>query len=220
MLLDTLLSTIAPHECLNCSAEGKLLCISCTKLLDSVPEACYRCRKLSDGGKTCKSCRSSSDLFIVRAATIYKGLAKELVWQLKFQGTQAAAREIADQLVTFIPRSSEVILVPVPTATSRIRRRGYDQATLIARSLAAKTGMHYSPVLRRSGQHHQLGSSRTQRVTQLQSAYRCIRPKEVASKHIILIDDVLTTGATLEAAARTIKAAGAKRVSGVVYARA
>jgi hypothetical protein len=115
MLLDTLLSTIAPHECLNCSAEGKLLCISCTKLLDSVPEACYRCRKLSDGGKTCKSCRSSSDLFIVRAATIYKGLAKELVWQLKFQGTQAAAREIADQLVTFIPRT------PVLTTRKGVR---------------------------------------------------------------------------------------------------
>jgi ComF family protein len=220
MLLDTILSTIAPHECLNCNAEGKLLCDSCTRLLDSVPEACYRCRKLSDGGKTCKSCRSSSDLFIVRAATVYEGLAKELVWQLKFQGAQAAAREIADQMTYLIPHAPEVLLVPVPTATSRIRRRGYDQATLIAKALAVKTGARYVPALRRSGQHHQLGSSRTQRVTQLQHAYRCIRPKEVAGKHIILIDDVLTTGATLEAAARTIKATGAKRVSAVVYARA
>lgn len=220
MLLDTLLSTIAPHECLNCSAEGKLLCDACTKLLDPIPEACYRCRKLSSGAKTCKSCRASSELYIVRAATIYKGLAKDLVWQLKFQGAQAAAREIADQMTHLIPRSSEVVLVPVPTATSRIRRRGYDQATLIARALATKTGTKYSPALRRSGQHHQLGSSRTQRVTQLQQAYRCVRPKEVMGKHVILVDDVLTTGATLEAAARTMKAAGAKHASGIVYARA
>jgi ComF family protein len=220
MLIDTLLSTIAPHECLNCSAEGKLLCDSCVRLLDAVPEACYRCRKLSSNGKTCKSCRASTDLYIVRAATIYKGLAKELVWQLKFQGAQAAAREIATQMAVYVPGSPEVVLIPVPTATSRIRRRGYDQATLIARILAAETGTQYCPALRRSGQHHQLGSSRTRRVTQLQDAYRCVRPKEVAGKHVILIDDVLTTGATLEAAARIIKAAGAKRVSGIVYARA
>ncbi len=219
MLLDTLLSTIAPHECLSCGSEGRLLCARCIPLLTPVPAACYRCRRLSDDGRTCKSCRSSSDLYIVRAATVYDGLAKDLLWQLKFQGAQAAAREIADQLIVLIPRGEEFVLVPVPTATSRIRRRGYDQATLIARSLANSTGAHYSSALRRSGQHHQLGSSRSQRVTQLQDAYRCANPKQIIGKHVILVDDVLTTGATLEAAAKVAKIAGAKRVSAVVYAR-
>jgi ComF family protein len=181
---------------------------------------CYRCRKLSPDGRTCKPCRSSSDLFIVRAATFYKGLAKNLVWQLKFQGAQAAAREIAEQLFRFLPQGEDFVIVPVPTATSRIRRRGYDQATLIARYLARSSGLPYSATLRRRGQHHQLGSSRTQRITQLQGAYRSVRPERVAHKHVVLIDDVLTTGATLEAAAKVIKAAGAKRISALVFARA
>jgi ComF family protein len=220
MLLDSLLSAVAPHECLNCRTEGRLLCADCVRLLPAVPDMCYRCRKLSDGGRTCKSCRASSDLFIVRAATTYDGLAKDLVWQLKFQGAQAAAGEVADRLLRHLPRGEEFMIVPVPTATSRIRRRGYDQATLIARSLARKSGLPYTAALRRSGQHHQLGSNRAQRTTQLQGAYRCVKPTRLAGKHVLLIDDVLTTGATLEAAATVIKAAGAKRVSALVFARA
>ena len=189
-------------------------------MLKPVPMACYRCRKLSDTAKTCPACRSSSDLFSVHAATVYEGLAKDLVWQLKFQGAQAAAEEMADMLRRFVPNHPDFVIVPVPTATSRIRRRGYDQAALIARSLADKTGVQYAPALRRSGQHHQVGSSRTERIQQLKSAYRVARPTDIANKHVLLVDDVLTTGATLEAAAKAMRAAGAKRVSGLVFARA
>lgn len=220
MLLDRLLAQIAPHECLSCSTEGKLLCSDCRLLLKSVPPACYRCRKLSDTSKTCASCRSHSDLFAVHAATIYEGLAKELVWQLKFQGAQAAAEEMADMLSHFVPNHPDFVIIPAPTATSRARQRGYDQAEVMAQALARKTGVQYLPALRRSGQHHQVGSKRSERIRQLQSAYRVVRPADVVGKHVLLVDDVLTTGATLEAAAKVLKAAGAKRVTGLVFARA
>jgi ComF family protein len=123
-------------------------------------------------------------------------------------------------LARFVPSHPDFVIVPAPTATSRARHRGYDQAALIARSLATKTEVQYLPVLRRSGQHHQVGSNRAERLRQLQNAYRVIRPANIVGKHVLLIDDVLTTGATLEAAAKVLKAAGAKRVSGVVFARA
>lgn len=220
MLIDKLLAHIAPHDCLNCGTEGALLCTDCTHLLAPLPAACYRCRKLSDTAKTCDSCRHQSELFAVKVATRYQGVAKDLVWQLKFQGAQAAAREIADQLAGLVPHLEGFVIVPVATATSRIRQRGYDQATLIARALAARTGLPYAAALRRSGQHHQLGSGRQQRLSQLQHAYRVVRPMSLKDQHVILIDDVLTTGATLEAAAKAIKAAGANRVSGLVFARA
>jgi ComF family protein len=151
---------------------------------------------------------------------VYKAIAKDLVWNLKFQGTQAAASEIAERLAKFVPRSPGFVIIPVPTATSRVRQRGYDQANLIARELARKTGVAYSPALRRSGQFHQLGSSRKRRISQLQDAYRVAKPLDVKAMHVILIDDVLTTGSTLEAAAKVIKAAGAERISGLVFARA
>lgn len=220
MLLDRLLAQIAPHECLSCSAEGKLLCNDCRLLLKPVAAACYRCRKLSDASKTCSVCRGHSDLFAVLAATVYESTAKDLVWQLKFQGAQAASEEMAAMLSRFVPNHPDFVIVPAPTATSRIRLRGYDQAALIARSLARRTGVQYLPALRRSGQHHQVGSNRAERTRQLQDAYRVVRPTDVVGKHVLLVDDVLTTGATLEAAAKVLKAAGAKRVSGLVFARA
>lgn len=219
MLLNTLLSHIAPHECLGCRQEGSLLCDLCSQQLKALPERCYRCHRVSPGGRTCQQCRRHTDLFAVRPYTSYEGLAKQLVWQLKFDGAQDAARDLA-RLLAVGPLPEQAVLVPVPTASSRVRQRGYDQARLIARGVAVETGVTYADCLKRLGQHHQVGAGRAQRVTQLKGAYRCARPKSVQGAHIVLIDDVLTTGATLEAAAAVIRAAGAKRVSALVFAQA
>ena len=197
-----------------------LLCQDCVRYLIPAPSACYHCHKPTKAARTCAACLPFSNLSAVRAATKYKAITKDLVWHLKFHGTQAAAREIAEQLVKFVHKLPGFVIVPIPTATSRIRQRGYDQANLIARELARKTGLAYAPVLRRSGQFHQRGSNRDQRTSQLQGAYRVAKPSAIRNQHVILIDDVLTTGSTLEAAAKVLKVAGASRISGLVFARA
>jgi ComF family protein len=172
------------------------------------------------GFRTCAACRKSSPLFAVATRADYTGIAKQLVWQLKFQGAQAAATEMARQLAPLVAAQQPMLVVPVPTATSRRRQRGYDQAVLLARALANELAMPYLSALRRTGQHHQVGASRLQRVTQLQDAYRCVYPGRIAGKHVLLVDDVLTTGATLESAARAIKAAGAARICAITFAQA
>lgn len=220
MLLDKLIAQLAPHECLCCATEGSLLCSACLTMLSPAPSACYRCQRLTESGETCQSCCASSPLFAVRAATVYEGMAKDLVWKLKFDGAQAAAEEMANMLSRSVPRHTDVLLVPVSTATTRVRQRGYDQAKLIARALARQTGAQYLPALRRSGQSHQVGATRAQRIQQLKDAYRVAKPGAIKNQHIVLIDDVLTTGATLEAAAAVLRTAGAKRVSALVFARA
>jgi len=220
MFLDRILTRFAPHECLGCQAEGQLLCAICQSRLTAVPERCYRCRRITTEGKTCQTCRAHSNLYSVRPRAIYEGLAKDLVWRLKFNGAQAAATEMAKLMKPLLPADQPLVLVHIPTATSRVRKRGYDQAQLLAKALARETGLPYVAALRRIGQHHQVGASRAQRVTQLKQAYRCVRPDLVQNAHIILIDDVLTTGATLEAATTVIKANGATRVSGLVFAQA
>ncbi|MCA9324597.1 ComF family protein [Candidatus Saccharibacteria bacterium] len=114
----------------------------------------------------------------------------------------------------------DAVVIHVPTATSRVRQRGFDQASLLARRLARSTPLTHIGALARRGQERQVGSGRKERFEHLLSAFWVQRPELVAGKHIILIDDVITTGATLEAAASVLRKAGAKRVDAVVFAQA
>jgi ComF family protein len=219
-ILDRLIGYLAPHTCLGCSREGKLLCVDCSDGLPRVPERCYRCRKRSLVGRTCLSCRRSSNLRAVRVATMYDSTAKALVWKLKFSGAQAAATEISALLTKLIMGEDELEahILPVPTTSRRVRQRGYDQTKLLGRALASRTNIQYLNCLHRSGQAHQVGASRRQRLSQLEDAFRT--NQSLGGMHIILVDDVVTTGATLEAAAKACRAAGAVRVEAVVFAQA
>lgn len=218
-IFDQLLSLLAPHECLGCGAEGALICAVCVSKFAIIPDRCYRCRKLSADSRTCLKCSSQSRLKRVRAATIYDGLAKDLVWKLKFSGAQAAANQMAIAMSQQIENNLGALIVPVPTATSRVRQRGYDQAVLLARALSKQTGMEYVRCLSRTSQAHQVGAGRSQRIKQLTNAFRVTNTKPLGNRHVILIDDVITTGATLESAAKTLKKAGAKRVDALVFAQ-
>ena len=218
---DALASKIAPYDCLGCGTEGQLLCLACTSRLVSVPERCYRCRKLSPEFLTCLVCCESSHLRRVKVATAYAGSAKDLIWKLKLSGAQAAARIMAHRLAALAESAHPAaIIVPVPTATSRQRQRGYDQAKLLARELARQTRLPYLDCLARSGQAHQHGASRRDRLTQLAAAFRVKRSRAVCGNRIILVDDVITTGATLETAAASLLAAGAATIEAAVFAQA
>ncbi len=218
-IFDRLIALIAPHHCLGCGQEATLLCPDCQGSLTPLPARCYRCRALTPSSRTCASCRATSPLYRVTVGTSYEALAKELIWQLKFHGAQAAAGVVAEVLATSYRTGDQIIVVPVPTSSQRVRERGYDQAQLIARALAARLDQPYVSCLRRVGQKHQVGASRRQRLTQLAEAFR-VTTTTVVGAHILLVDDVLTTGATLQAAANTLKAAGAKRIEAIVFAQA
>jgi ComF family protein len=154
--------------------------------------------------------------------TPYAGRAKELVAMLKFSGAQAVARQMSALMAQLLNavQTSGAVIVPVPTATGRVRRRGYDQARLLARGLARHTGLVALDCLARSGQMHQVGMRRERRLEQLQGAFRVRRPAAVHGRHVILVDDVVTTGATLEAAALALHDTGAGRVEAVTFCAA
>lgn len=222
LLLEKLIGVYAPHVCLGCAAEeDRLLCLSCRAALAYVPSRCYRCRAVTKDFDVCVSCRRYTPLRRVLVLTHYDDLPKELLHHAKYERARSGIAEMAElmkPLLQFVP--SDTVFVPVPTATSRVRQRGYDQAVGLAEVLSALAGTSCSHSLARLGQAHQVGAGRKERLEHLQGAFRVTRPKEVAGKHIILVDDVLTTGATLETAARVLKKAGAKQVDAIVFSQA
>lgn len=220
-LLDVLLGAIVPHDCINCGREGGLFCTGCISETCVPPECCYRCRQPSPAA-LCSQCAPKSPLKQIRAVAVYDGAPKKLVWRLKYDGAQAAAKSMAESMLPLLPKPAglQSVIVPVPTASARVRQRGYDQATLLAKELSRLSGLPRRRLLSRQGQAHQVGANRQQRLAQLENAFCVNSASGVSAIRLILVDDVLTTGATLEAAARSLQRAGARHVEAVVYAQA
>ena len=130
---------------------------------------------------------------------------------------------MAETLLGFVDKEvfvrAEYLVIPIPTATSRTRNRSFDHSGLLARKVASKLNLKYFPALGRVGQSRQVGAKRTVRLTQAEDKYYVRFPSMVKGSRILLIDDVVTTGATLRAATKALRSAGARRVDALVFAK-
>ena len=216
-LFDTLIGVLAPHSCLGCHRDGSLLCTVCRTLLVSPAQCCSLCKIAVSIGIICEYCIRNNGTFGVYAAVSYAGNGRQLVQALKFKRAKAAVDVIADIMTQRIPMTG-FTLVPIPTATSRARARGYDQACLIARCCAKNAHVPVVPLLARYGQQRQVGSNKEQRSQQLHDAFRVLPLKLGPDTPLLLIDDVFTTGATIGAAASALRNAGYTNVQAAVFA--
>lgn len=215
-LIEHFFSLIAPDDCLRCGREGLLVCKPCLPQLAQPNGRCFGCHRLV-GVSGCLPCLAQRNLDEVRAATAYSNEAKQLVAKLKFSGNQSAARIMAEVIWhSCSPITPGTVLVPLPATTAHVRQRGFDQAQLIARHLSRLSGLPQQSVLGRAGQQHQLGAGRGQRLVQLTHSLH-IRRQPPA--RVLLVDDVLTTGATLHAAATLLRAHGAQSITAVTFAQ-
>lgn len=220
--LDTALSVVAPHQCIICAVEGGVMCKQCLSTAgEPIQPRCSGCKALNEDFKTCSLCRSWLDVYAVYVAAPYEGVYEQLVRSYKFDVRRSAVEPMV-RLMYEISKTlpDEYIVCQLPTAASRIRTRGFDHARLLTKEYAALIGRKPTRVLSRHTNNRQLGSSRDQRMKQMQTEFYVRNPDSVAGKNIILVDDVITTGATLSGAARVLRAAGAKRIYAVVFAQA
>lgn len=223
LVLQQLVSWLAPASCLRCGAEGVAACLAC---LDSIPYSkrptCFSCNALTVDGRACLRCRRRTDLSGVSVASHYDNLVKDLIGRLKFNGDQSVANLLA-KMVSPLPRlrsAGEFDLVTwVPAAPARLRQRGFHPAELIAEAVALDLGVPYRPLLGRLGNQRQVGQNRQDRLTSAKGQYYLVKAKTLPSANVLLIDDVLTTGATMTECAAVLKAGGAKRIWGAVVAK-
>jgi len=146
----------------------------------------------------------------------HEDVARELVTALKFRRLLPVSAAMADRIAWLAP--AELLsgtIVPVPTATFRTLARGFDPATEIATALAKHTGLQLNTCLSRKGGGRQVGRRRAQRIAHPP----IIRARGEAPRSILLIDDVLTTGATLSACAQALRQAGAIRIAAISFTR-
>jgi ComF family protein len=222
-LLDALTAPLAPPACWACRAPvaaGPPLCGACRADIRFLRGACCeRCGLPIPCGRRCPATGSALDR--AWAPVVFEGPARSLVHALKFRGALAVADVMAAQIVAGAPRGllePPVQLVPVPTHGLRRRARGFDHAERLADALARRTGLAVARCLSRSGPPtRQAGSSRAARRAPGRIE---IRVRGDPPPNLVLVDDVHTTGATLEACGRELRRAGAYRVCAVTYARA
>jgi ComF family protein len=197
------------------------------------PPLCWGCRgPAGRPGPLCRGCsgeltRLAPELTAASgvaafAAVSYEGPARELVRALKFRAALGVAPAMAAAMVAGAPGgllAAGAALVPVPLHSRRARWRGFNQAEVLARAVAHRTGLPVEPVLHRGGgSESQVGRDRGERARALQGSVGVrhgVRPPPRA----VLVDDVITTGATLAGCAAALRAAGCRQVLAVAYAR-
>lgn len=214
-MIDIFLKIIAPNRCYGCGKVGNNLCNSCKYYIINEPyNVCLSCGLLSVG--ICDRCkRSYSRGWCVGELD---GSLKQLIYDYKFKNNRSAHNELAKLMAMNINKLPiDTIVTYVPTESSNTRLRGYDHTRLIAKKYARLNNLQYQNSLNRITKTHQHTSSAAKRWIQAKHAFEPRLVKRGAT--YLLIDDIVTTGATIEHASRCLKKAGAKDVWVSVLAR-
>lgn len=218
-MITQLLQLIAPDDCLECNQEGSLWCEWCRLNSEPLPSRCFKCHAATTNYDVCERCRRSTYVKRLYVAAEYKSTAKEIIAALKYKSMRQASKPIARALAEILPLlDGQFIVASLPTAPVRRRQRGFDHTEHIARELAGLIQQPYKRILRKTDNNRQVGATRTVRLKQAKNAYRLAHGAQVSGSKILLIDDVVTTGASLSEATKTLRQAGAKQVICAVFA--
>lgn len=224
-----LLDLIFPVECLNCGQEGAYLCRKC---LNSIPLTdrfiCPICHQISKNGVTCRICQNKTYLNGLIFAVDYKNrLVRRAIIKSKYNFIKELIYLLAELLIKLIGSgnlSRELnpdLIVPVPLHKKRLLYRGFNQSEILAQILCQKFSWPLAiNILKRiKSTRSQTDLNSQDRQENIKDAFKVINSKLIKNKNIVLVDDVFTTGATLEEAAKTLKKAGAKTVWAITLAK-
>ncbi len=235
-LKDDVLDLVYPQHCAICQKHLKKqdtdVCENCWNSLVILPDPfCPYCRSFYEPGETkCSFCQSARrtiedrQISMVRSLGRFDDYYKEIIHRFKYAKKIPLGKKIAQRLGETINGDSDFLqsdfLIPVPLHKSRYRERGFNQSQIIAEQVSKATGVALlkNALKRKKNTKDQTNLSPQQREENVRGAFLVTDPEAVKGKNVILVDDVITTGATLSECARMLKQAGAERIIGMTIA--
>ena len=216
-ILERLFSALTPDLCYSCGKIGASFCSYCK--YDITHEFVAECFWCGASNKTGVCHRHGSFIDAVYVVGSYKGGLKRALHGLKFQRDRYLVRTFTEMLEALLPTlPHDTVVVPVPTLSGNVRRRGYDHVAIIAKMIAKSRQLEFMQAIERHGvviQH--ATSSRAEREVQVKGMFKLVgaRLPEV----VLLVDDIITTGSTVQEIASQLRVAGVKHVIVAAIAR-
>lgn len=213
-----------PAVCIGCRKEGRFLCGDCEKKLQKrIFQVCYCCEKYSEFGVTCSECQKTKPLGQVLIAAFYTPLLQNLIKRFKYRFSSELHITFGKLLIECLMKNnfsfSSHLLTFVPSHSKRQKWRGFNHAELLSTEVSKHFLIPCQTLLKRKkNTEFQSYFSRESRRSNIFSAFEVNAGIDIEKKHILIIDDVISSGATLEACAATLKSAGAVSVTAVVVA--
>lgn len=240
-----LLDLIFPKYCVNCKKIGDYLCSDCfSRLSFDTKNICLVCGNPSYDSLTHPRCLTKNTISGSFTGVVFNGVSKKLIYQFKYKPyLSSLKRFIGDLLYESLIQneelirilrtaSNEIIFVPIPLSSARLRKRGYNQSEILAKELSKKFGF---PVLnclvRIKETRSQVGLNKKERKENIKDAFALKKNVRgpvllghsshfsIKGKNVILVDDVLTSGATMSEACYVLKKAGAEKIWAIAFAK-
>ncbi|MBU2235868.1 ComF family protein [Patescibacteria group bacterium] len=228
-ILQIIIELIFPSSCFGCGIEGVWLCKDCSEQIPLYPkDVCLWCGKHIKDNKMCLPCQNESQLDSLFALTAYQNpLLKNMLHNLKYNFASNITDAFAlllnlffDEQKTFTVNKN-CILVPIPLHKKRFAERGFNQSELIGDRISQILQIQTNSGLlaRIRNTKSQMTLNKKERLLNMKNSFVCPDPYQIKNKEIILVDDVLTTGATIKEASLALKKAGCRSVSAFVLAK-
>lgn len=219
------LDLLFPQRCVGCGKEGDLICTTCYQLLPHItPPVCPRCGKPQPSGILCPSCVNwQTQIDGIRSPFRFEGVIRQAIHQLKYKNIRTLAKSLSGLLQEYLTVNPLPVgvIVPVPLHPGRLRERGYNQSQLLAHHLSKALDLPVVDdclVRTRPALPQARTSNVDERRHNVAGAFTC-RDQRLNKRQVLLIDDVSTSGATMDACATALKTSGATSVWGMALAR-
>jgi ComF family protein len=225
------ISAVLPATCAGCGRVGDWFCDACSqRLVADVVDGCRRCGRQAESTNSCPRCEAlfPTRLRRVRAGFVYEGVLRRAVQRFKYHGEYRRGRDLGERLLArteirhLIPAGDVDMVIPIPLHVRRLRMRGFNQAEILASAIAERTNAPITPALNRvRDTYPQVQLQAHQRQENMENAFLVEEShrEAVSGARVILVDDVMTTGATIGSAAAALQQAGAREIYGLTLAR-